>query len=438
MCAVDCSKFNDFLFRRTPHWDHELTKDRFPTGMAYLGLYQTETWPSFTGYQHTWDQVHVTVPSDDGNWEAINSDACATNICDPGRVMTGWGSTRNTYTKYHRDYQSPVFCFDQLRHVEEAVQQLEGIIKGHRKIPDQVSSDFIRLRSLQGADKLYICGSALTELTVGSGVTFPTTRQINLLSSANLPTSKITMPYLQHYAPQLLYKGYFDQEFVPDGKFLMFGDIQSIMELCNANPALTQMYNAADFAKGGKFFQFGAMTACGNFIFKVDPTPLRYQRLNGSGLLGQVLPYQNVAATVGKKPQFDPNYELAPYQLFHIYARAARKVFIGDAGTPVSKDMPFMTRNLAGKWSWKNPDYFRATDPNTGTVCEYQNDKKNKGYFLAEFEMGFKAEHPEIEMWILAKREAAAVSDLPTAATAPDANTMYQTLTPYNGPWCAS
>lgn len=434
--AIDCSKFNSFLFARVPNFDKELAKDRFPTNFTYSALYPSKTWPSFTGFQHTWDKVHVTVPNDDGNWEAVNSDPCATNICDPGRVMTGWGSTRNTYVKYHRDYQTPVFCFDQLRHVEEAIAQMEAIIEGHKAMPNQIVSDFIRLQSLRSADKIYIAGSALTEITV-TAATFPTTRQIDLTSSANLPTSKPTMQYLQHYAPQLFYKGYQDRDFVPDAKITMFGDIQTIMELCNANPALTQMYNAADFSKGGKFYQFGAMMGCGNFIFKVDPTPLRYQRLNGSGLLQQVLPYENVAATVGKKPQFDPDYENAPYQLFHVYSRATRDVYVGDT-TQVNPEMKFLSRNLMGKWSWKNPDYFRAADPNTGVICEYQNDKKNKGYFLAEFEIGVKTIYPDIEMWILAQREAQCVVDAPRCTALPDANTMYQTLTPYNGPWCTS
>src|SRR4051794_39940719 len=105
MPSVDCAKFNDFLFRRVPDFDKALAKDRQPFSYLYSNMYAADKWPSFTGTTHTWDKVHVTRPNDTGNWDAMNSDSCAQNICAPPRLYTGWGSTRNTYTKFHRDYQ---------------------------------------------------------------------------------------------------------------------------------------------------------------------------------------------------------------------------------------------------------------------------------------------------------------------------------------------
>jgi hypothetical protein len=170
------------------------------------------------------------------------------------------------------------------------------------------------------------------------------------------------------------------------------------------------------------------MRGCGDFLFKIDPTPLRFQHI-GSGVLQRIQPYQNVAATLGKKPVFDPNYELAEYQMYHVYNAAARQVFVGDT-SPVSPDMPFLSRNLMGKWGWKMPDYFKAIDPNSGSLCEFDNVKKNKGFFLGEYELGVKTVYPEIEMCIIAKRESTPVANVPRVAAA---NSMiYQTLTTYN------
>lgn len=425
----ECNKFNSFLFRRTPDWDKELAKDRFPYSYVYTTMYQQKTWPSFTGTEHTWDKVHVTRPNDDGCWEEINAAACATNICDPSRLYTGWGSTRSTYVKYHRDYQTPVFCYDQLRHVEEAIAQLDAIIAGHKKLPDLIVSDFLRLLSLRTSDYIHIAGSAGIKVTVTPAIFENNCKNIDLGGTGNLPTSKLTMNYLDNHVEDLMYNGYFDQEFLPQGKFTITTDIQTQRDLTNANPALTQMYNAADFAKGGKFYAYGVMSGAGNWLFKVDPEPMRFQHI-GAGVLQRIWPYENVAATVGKKPQFDDAYKNAEYQLFHVYNRAARDVYVGDISS-VNSEMKFgLARNLMGRWSWKSPDYFRAYDPNSGNVCEYQNDKKNKGYFLGEFEFGVKTVYPEIEMMILAKREPQGVLDDPRCAAA--SAMVYQTLTPYN------
>lgn len=427
--AFNCQQFNHHLFRRTPDWDKELAKDRHPHSFTYSGLYESSTWPSFTGTTHTWDKVHVTRPNDDGNWQAMSISGCALDVCDPSRKYTGWGSTRSTYTKYHQDYQSPVFCFDTLRHVEEAIAQLEAIIEGHKQMPDEIVSDFLRLLSLRTCGTLYICDSGFTSISISDASFSEGMTKLDVASTANLPTSKLCMPYLNHYLPQLMYNGYHNRSFIPGAKFTCMTDMQTQQELCNANPALSAMYTSADFTKGGKFYAYGVMSGCGDWLFKVDPTPLRFYQVGSTSVLKRVWPFQNVAATIGKKPQFDAQYEAAPYQLSHVYARAARKVFVGDT-TPVHPEMKFLARDLMGKWSWKAPDYFKAMDPNTGTVCEYNNDKKNKGYFLGEFELGVKTEYPEIEMWVLHLRESAPMADVPRAQAI--AALVAQTLTPYN------
>lgn len=407
---------------------------------SYSGIYPVQDWPSFTGTEHTWDKIHVTMPNDDGCWDAMDASTstgghCAVQpMCDPTRLMLGWGSTRSTYVKYHRDYSTPPFCFDRIRHVEEAVEQLGAIIQGLKKVPDNIVSDFLRLLALRQSDKIFICGSTLTELTTTASM-FQGNCSKLVLGSTGIPTSKLSMQYLNHYFPTLLYQGYFNNEFTPTGHYEVMTDIQTQQELCNANPALSAMYHSADFAKGGKFFGYGVMAGCGQMLFHIDETPLRFVSLGG-GSFKRIWPFQNVAATIGLKPQFDPAYENAPYQLSHVYNRAARKIFAGTTDS-VNPEMKFMARDLMGKWSWKNPDAFQTADPNTGSVCTIYNDKKNKGYFLSEFELGAKTEFPAIEMWILHLREPQAVADVPRVATITwptsiSTGTGYQTVAPYN------
>lgn len=165
-------------------------------------------------------------------------------------------------------------------------------------------------------------------------------------------------------------------------------------------------------------------------MFKLDPTPIRMQHI-GNGVLQRVWPYENNAATVGIKPEYDPLYKTARYQFYHVYNRAARTVFVGDV-SPVNAEMKFnMARGVLGDWRWMSPDYFRFTDPTNGLVCEYANDLHNYGYLLGEYELGAVTDYPLIEMWILAQREPQNVVNDPVCSVATEMG--YQNLNPYNG-----
>jgi len=428
-----CNAFNQFLFRRVPDWDKELAKDRFPTSQMYSQFYTTKPWPSFTGTTHTWDKVHVTRPNDDGNWSTMSADPCIGTPCAPDRKYAGWGSTRNTYVKYNRDYQSPVFCFDQLRNIEEAEAQLAAIIDGLKDYPEGIVSDFIRKLVVAQANVWFSAGAADVQVTPAFTAD-PTIYSFG--SDANLPTSKLNMGYLDNHIENLQYAGYFDRMLTPDGTFLITSDIQTHRELTVRNPDLVRMYNGADFKKGGLFFNYGlAMSKVGNWSFKIDPEPLRAQRVS-VGNLQRIWAYDNVPATVGRKPAFATAYKNAQYQMYHVYNKAAREIFTGET-TPVNPQMKFDTsRNLMGKWSWKSPDYFTALDPASGVVCPFNNDKKNMGYFLAEFEYAAKSTYPEIEMVIWAQREPQAIIDTARCAATP-ASAYQIDLYPYNGADCS-
>jgi hypothetical protein len=238
------------------------------------------------------------------------------------------------------------------------------------------------------------------------------------------------MDYLDNHVEDLRYNGYDDNEFAVPGKFFATTDITTLRDLANKNPALTQMYNSADFAKGGTYYKFGVMKGVGDWLFKVDPAPLRFDHI-GDGKLRRIWPYENVATTIGKKPEFSQQFKNAQYQIFHVYNRAARKLFGGDL-TSVNDTMAFgLARSLMGKWHWRSPDYFDSFDINTGTTCQVDNHKGNKGFFEGEFELGMKSEYPEIEMMILAEREPQPVVNVPRVR-ADEELTTYQSLTPYN------
>ena len=192
----------------------------------------------------------------------------------------------------------------------------------------------------------------------------------------------------------------------------------------------------------------GMNAGCGDWLFKRDNQQMRFRfrsdldgkALDGSGLaravwVEQIQPFQNIAATYGIKPIPNPQWKTAPIRLYHCYNRDAREIYVGDV-TSVNSEMKFgLARSFMGKWSWKHPDYFKATDPATGYVCEYDNVKQNQGFFLGEYDLGCKTLFPNIERWFMALGEPTPFVRRPntvTPLTGPSSYTDYQDLIAYN------
>jgi len=404
--------------------------------MIYGNMYKQETWPMGKGTVLYRDKVHVARANDDGCWDKIvlggdSSQTGCDSSCGGARKVLGWGSTRYNFEKYKRKYQIKPLCYDQLKDVEEVIAQLSAIMAGLKKEPDNIVSDFLRLLSLRQAGKIWIAGKADLSVDITDNTFLANCTKIDLGSEANLPTSQLTMQYLNNHSEDLEFQGYFDEEFLGEGKFAITSDRQTKLNLSTQNPALVSQYALPEYSKGGRFWEYGMETqSIGNFMFKMDPTPIRLQHI-GNGVLQRVWPYQNVAATVGLTPEYDTLYKTTRYQFYHVYNRAARTVFVGDV-SPVNAELKFnMARGVLGEWYYKSPDYFRFTDPSTGKVCEYNNDMHNYGYLVGEYEIGAVTDYPLIEMWILAQREPQNVTNDPVCST--EAAMGYQSLNPYNG-----
>jgi hypothetical protein len=432
--AINCALYSAYLARRTPNFIKEFTKDTFPRDLLYGTIYPFEPWSSFHGTEFTWDRQHVNMPNDLGDWEQMRADDCAMQICNPEQRQIDWGSTRNVFGKFRRRWKTRVLCLDLIRHVEEAKQQLRDIWEGLAKVPEYVKAEWMKYQCTAGSNYIYSCGQALTTVqvtssmfTAGGGLA-----TLNMGSDANLPTSKLTMNYLQQYLPQLQYNGYFNGDWVPTGVFMCISDMQSVIELCNANPALNGMYQGASFEKGGEYFKYGAMAKCGNIMFNTATYPARFYR-SSAGVLTRVMPFQNLSTTVGSMPVLDPQYLVAPYQLSHLPNRRTRRVFRGEI-PELGGETRFGRRDLWGKWNWCNdPALVNVIDPTTGTLCTLDNVARNLGYWWLDLEAGIQNEKPELELMILHQRETTPVADLPRAAGAATTPALVpQSLLPYN------
>jgi hypothetical protein len=481
LTTAQCGQFNDFLGRRPYDWDKRISKDRKPHSYIYTGMYKTETFPPFTYTTHLHERIYVTRPNDPGLWTQFTADPCIGTPCDTPRQYIGHGVDQLRYDRYRREYQTPVFCIDQLDTIEEGIQKMAAIAQGYQDLPEEICSDFLRVLTLRKAGTqqlqggLWLCGlqdgqgnpvaidvtDEMFSVSNGGVAVTQNSLMINLnywggltaqgiTTTAGLANSlgQLSMEYLANIQEDLAANGYHDREWMVEGKFSITMDQTTRRRLFVANPALTDMYKAADFAKGGAFYSYGVTTGCGDWLFKEDKNRMRFRfrsDLDGKDLSGnaltnaiwvqQVWPYQNVAATYGLKPVYSAMWKNAPIRLYHVYNRDARVVYVGDI-TSVNDEMKFgLARSFMGKWTWKSPDYFNAIDPNTGVLCQFNNDKRNKGYWLGEYDLAEKTIYPEIERLILALGEPQPYVRVPRTNApflAPYNTADYQTLLAYN------
>lgn len=433
--AWNCKHYQDFLFDRTPHYDEDILRDWFPTDDAWMGQTLVGTWDAFTGDTHVFDRMHVGMPDETGCWQTIDTSNCTGTPCAPDERTIGWGSTRKTYGKERRSYITNVLCFDQIDSKAKAKEQFAMIIQGLREVTKMVNSNWMRTWALRGAETLYIAGAAGLTHTINDNVfgTGTNCDDIVLDSDAQLPTSKLTIEYLMTFYESLQFTGYFKSKYVPTGIFKLITDPITARDLREGNPALSQLYRFSDFAKGGELFKYGISTAVGNFGIMFDPYPMRFVDI-GNGNLRRVYPWQNVPATIGIKPQVDPVYTGAAYQVSYIWHPEAMRVLAQEL-RPVSSEMPFLIRDLAGKWRFTGPesDALVVTDPVTATTCTIDNKRRNQGLWWADFQRGVRYERPELVRAILHLREAQCVVDQPRCAAVP----AYTTQSFSQNPVCA-
>ena len=420
--AWSCKDYFSFLFRESPNFDKDILRDWFPTDDAWIGHVSTMPWEPFTGVEHTVDKTHIGAPDLSQTWQTLGATSgnCMTNACTPTAISVGWGSTRFTYAGQKQRYQTNVLCFDEMITYPKAKEQLSRIISGLKDLSKMIWSDYIRANSLMQAETIYIAGAAQTEVPITGSTFTGNMNTIALGSEANLPTSNLTIQYLQKFYEPLQAGGYFKSKFVPDGMFKLITDVLTSQQLIEGNPALTGMFQFNDFAKGGALFKYGMSKAIGNYGIAWDDSQARFYHVGG-GLLQRVYKYVNANATVGIKPTVNQYWIDAPYAYSSVWHPEAMKRMTFNM-TSINPEMPFLTRDLGGKWNFTGPesDSFVVTDPTTGTTCVIDNKARNQGIWWADFESGFRPE--QMDKWtrgILHLREPGCVVDQVPCSTAP-------------------
>ena len=93
-----------------------------------------------------------------------------------------------------------------------------------------------------------------------------------------------------------------------------------------------------------------------------------------------------------------------------------------DALEAINAEMPFLVRNLGGKWYFaggNKSEVITWTDPTTGQTCTVDNKRHNKGLLWADFINAVRYERPELVRAMLHLHEPPCVVDDPTCSDEP-------------------
>lgn len=400
--AIACGTLRTNLARQTPVYDEVFLKD-FISDMVnepFVGRHQTEIWEDGADTR-TFDKVNIMQPDFTTPWQPRIGGECL-DTCDAPRVFVGYGTTRDTYFMENLTLNSQPFCLDQLRKIPKVGKQIAEIYRVLRKMPLAFNGDFVRTRQLSYNDTLYICGAAFNTFAVTTGNTATQLTTINLGTTALLPTSELTLQYLNYYGQILGLRGYDQESGLMKGMRNLITHSRCYQKLVGLNPEVRSQIRFEGVKDVSPLYMPGTginADPFGPFAPTFDEKQIRFQH-SGNGLLQRVLPYLNTPTTTGEKPIENPAWVNAQYALSQIIHPKAYTVF-----TPKPKKIhemvPTVNSAMWGAWDFINPLGVIQIPNADGTSCTYNNDKQWWFYWLCYLELGFKYEQRPLVINIL-------------------------------------
>jgi hypothetical protein len=416
--AIPCTKFGDFLSRRSEHLDDEIIRSLHPMD-TWVGHVATGQFPAQSGVEHTFDRFENVFPDLTGAWEDVQAAGCVGTPCDPTQKTIGMGFTRDSYRLQRKAFDTALFCWDLILSADRAKQQYSHFIRTLRRASSIVTSDRFRHEAVRIAgQKWATANNTLVPITAYWDTTG------TILNVSTKPTSKMSSRHLQRRVhPQILY-GALGEDINHNGAPMLefVNDMESLWDLLEGSPTLSDHWRFADWDDAAKYQKYGWTGKVGNYGIRADSMPLRFldlQTVNADGThqLRLVFPYTNVAATEGIKESVNDDYEAAQIQTNFIWHRRAMTSLVRDT-TAINPMMPFGARDFAGKWQFVMDNLTCGTDVN-GNPIAVDNARRNKGKFIADFSLATKSEYPEFAELFLTLREPACVVDLPPCADDP-------------------
>lgn len=424
-------QFAQWLVDQQPNYDSLIIEDiRYTDGA--IGHVDMGTFDSFTGTQHTRDRFNHVYPDTTQAWNPVVAGNCLGNPCDLPEATIGWGATRYTYGLEQQSWQTPLLCFDQDMHITHARENFQYIIsKILKPSTSTIFTQFIRKRALTWADNLIVANSTMPTFTfnwVKIG-----TQEIYFDTNV-APTSvyKLTPQHLQRWVEPLLRVGYlganpFSEKRPP--MLELWTDTQTCWELDRLGastgyggvPSVTGNWRFEQWEASSKYWAYGFSGQIGNYSTRVDVEQLRFNYVtvvNGLYRYQVVLPLKNVASSgaggaSGLKSVNNPDYDNAQFAISWIWHPQGVQCLVSDA-RPVSPEMPFASRNFAGRWQFVMDNL--GADVNGNVI---NNKRRNKGQFIADFKQAMAPNHTEWLVGWFHKREPSCLVNISTCNSDP-------------------
>jgi len=424
MCAFNCNQIRTELARQTPVYDENFLEDFISGELVsepFMGRHKTKTW---TDGKDTlvYDKTHVQQPNYTGPWQRINSEECG-NACEPPRTTVGFGTTRDSVYMSQKNIISQPWCLQQLRGIPHVGEQITQIYKVLREIPQSFIGDFLRTRFTSFHDTLEIVGSDFSQFSITSANTDENLTTINLGSSANLPTSALTLDFLSYYSQQLGMRGYDKMSGLNPGMRNLVTHSRVYQQLVGTNPALRGQLYTPELKSLSPLYTPGKGINAEPFSFLAptfDEKQVRFEHV-GSGLLQRVFPYRNVAATTGGKPEINPAWFNARYAISYFLHPEAATLYT-PAPKKIAEMIPSINTSMFGQWQFvNNQGMIRLYNPD-GTYCDKDNAEQFWFYWLCHLEAGFRYDQRPLVMPMLHLIDgsgAACVVDQPICGDAP-------------------
>jgi hypothetical protein len=403
--AISCQQLSTALAKQTPVYDKEFLKDFISDmpGMPFVGRHMTETWEDGAEVR-VFDKVHVGQPDFTLPWNKRVSTPSAYTECGntlPPRQFIAMGTTRDQYNMENKVLMSQLWSLDQLRGIPNLAGQIREMYRNIRRMPLGFTADYLRTRFLSFNDTLYVCGANFLETPITSTVIDANSNTIALGSSANYPTSDLTLTYLNYYQQLLTMKGYDIDSGMAKGMRNLVTHQRTYQRLVGLNPEVKAQLHLVGVKDVSPLYQIGLGVNAdpfGSFAPTFDEHQPRYQDA-GNGNLVRVLPYYNAAATTGLKPLVNPSYLNARYGISYVLHPKGATLF-----TPKPKKVhemfPTVNSAMWGAWDYKNGEvlFYQNQD---GTTCQINNDLQWYFYWLCYLELGFKYEQRPLVLPIL-------------------------------------
>ena len=425
--AISCSQLSSSLARQTPVYDEKFLKDFISdmTTAPYLGRHQTETWEDGADARF-FDKVSVGQPNYTNQWNKRVGADCGMSF--PTKNYVAFGTTRDSYFMENQSLYSQLFSLDQLRTIPKLGAQMAEIYRNLRKIPVGFSGDFLRTRMLSYNNTLYVCGSAFNTIALQTanegGVPENIDANASTINTAGvLPTSDLTWTYLNYYQQVLGLNGYDSESGLPSGMRALITHSRTFQRLVGLNPEIRSQVRLTDFKSASPLYMPGKginADPFGSFAPTFDEHQLRYQLSSDNVTLERVLPYVNVSATTGLKPQINQAWLNARYAVTYIIHPKASTLFTPKP-KKVHEMIPTINSAMWGAWDYIN-DNVLAYPNQDGTQCTINNELRWYFYWLCYLELGFKYDQRPLILPVLHQIDgagAACMVDLPICGTAP-------------------